>query len=83
MSNVLPSSEHRSCARHIYANWHKTHKGNELKMLFWNVSKTYNDIDFRIPLDELKLASPKVANDFIVQNPRVFYRAFFEHIELV
>ena len=51
------------------------HKGDELKMLFWNVAKAYNDIDFRIALDELKKAFPKVSDDFIVQNPRVFCRA--------
>ena len=27
VENVFPESEHMNCVRHIYANWHKTHKG--------------------------------------------------------
>ena len=76
VSNILPNSEHRSCARHIYANWHKTHKGDESKMLFWNVAKAYNDTDFRIALDKLKKASPNAVDEFIIHYPRVFCRAF-------
>lgn len=66
----------RSCARHIYANWHKTHQGDEFKMLFWNAAKAYNDTDFKISLDELKNASPKATDDFLTHNPSVFCRAF-------
>jgi len=45
-------------------------------MLFWNVAKAYTDTDFIIALDELKKASPKAADDFIVQTPSVFCKAF-------
>ncbi|XP_057535489.1 uncharacterized protein LOC130813663 [Amaranthus tricolor] len=30
----LPKAEHRHCARHIYANWNKSFKGEEMKLLF-------------------------------------------------
>ena len=33
--DVLPEVEHRLCARHIWANWSKNWKGNELKKRFF------------------------------------------------
>ncbi|XP_076933282.1 uncharacterized protein LOC143599133 [Bidens hawaiensis] len=34
VDSVWSNAEHRNCARHIYANWHKKFKGDELKELF-------------------------------------------------
>ncbi|KAK4265108.1 hypothetical protein QN277_026204 [Acacia crassicarpa] len=34
VSDVLPFTEHRLCARHIYVNWSKWWRGNELKKIF-------------------------------------------------
>jgi len=44
---MLPNSGHRNCARHIYANWYKLHKGEEMKLLFWNAAKAYNETNFK------------------------------------
>ncbi|CAH9052492.1 unnamed protein product, partial [Cuscuta epithymum] len=34
IQTLLPQSEHRNCARHIHANWSKTHRGKYMKQLF-------------------------------------------------
>ena len=34
VANVLPHAELRHCARHIFANWYKSFKGDEMKLLF-------------------------------------------------
>lgn len=38
VSKELPMAEHRTCARHIYANLKKLHKSDTLKPLFWRVA---------------------------------------------
>ena len=62
---MLPKTKHINCTMHIYANWHKTHKGKELKLLFWNVVKTCNEKIFNLVVEDLKLASSKVAEKFL------------------
>ncbi|XP_076942502.1 uncharacterized protein LOC143612394 [Bidens hawaiensis] len=34
VTEIWNNAEHRNCARHIYTNWHKKLKGNDLKELF-------------------------------------------------
>ena len=34
VANVLPHAKHRHCAKHIFANWHKSFKGDEMKIPF-------------------------------------------------
>ena len=36
--DVLPKAEHRACVIHIYVNWSKKHKGEELQLQFWNAA---------------------------------------------
>ena len=69
---MFPESEHRNCARHIYANWHKTHNGEELKLLFWSAAKAYNQADYKDALDAMKLISARAVEDFVSQNSRAF-----------
>ena len=53
VAQILPKAEHRHCARHIYANWHKTFNGDELKMLFWKAAKAWNVADYEQALEEM------------------------------
>ncbi|CAH9133748.1 unnamed protein product [Cuscuta epithymum] len=76
-SSVFPRGFHRNCARHIYANWNKMHKGDELKLLFWKAVKAYNKADFEEAIQELKGVTPRGADDLLKQNPKVFCRSFF------
>lgn len=40
IAELLPNSEHRMCARHVFSNWHKVFKGGNLRMLFWQIAKS-------------------------------------------
>ncbi|XP_031121220.1 uncharacterized protein LOC116024467 [Ipomoea triloba] len=42
IQEVFPGVEHRNCARHVHANWSKSHRGKVLKGLFWQIAKTPN-----------------------------------------
>ena len=42
VANVLPHDEHRHYAMHIFPNWHKFFKRDEMKILFWKTAKAYN-----------------------------------------
>lgn len=33
--NLAMSAEQRNCARHIWTNWKKIHKGENFRKLFW------------------------------------------------
>ncbi|GJT23709.1 pentatricopeptide repeat-containing protein [Tanacetum coccineum] len=39
VTNVMPNTEHRKCARHIYENFRKHYHGLEFRQLFWAASK--------------------------------------------
>ncbi|CAH9132495.1 unnamed protein product [Cuscuta epithymum] len=73
---VFPMAEHRHCARHVFANWHKSHKGDELKMLFWKAAKAYNGADLEEALDEMSKVNPVAASPFRSCTPNLFCRAF-------
>ncbi|XP_074303979.1 uncharacterized protein LOC141638464 [Silene latifolia] len=78
VAKEFPRAEHRHCARHIFANWHKTYKGEDMKILFWACAKSYNEPDFNEALDNLKEVDPKVFDAFIACNPTLFCRAFIQ-----
>ncbi|XP_074271777.1 uncharacterized protein LOC141595710 [Silene latifolia] len=60
IAKEFPRAEHRHCARHIFANWHKTYKGDEMKLLFWNCAKAYNEADFDDALQAIREVDHKV-----------------------
>ncbi|KAL2898256.1 Transposase for insertion sequence element IS905 [Bienertia sinuspersici] len=37
---VFPLAEHRHCARHVFALWHRAYKGDETKIHFWKIAKS-------------------------------------------
>lgn len=74
VKGVLPSAEHRHCARHIYAHWHKTFRGDEFKQLFWKAAKTYNEQDYDDALVDMEKVSPVAVLAFKRHNPRLFCR---------
>ncbi|XP_056690438.1 uncharacterized protein [Spinacia oleracea] len=75
---VLPKAEHRHCARHIFAHWHKTWKGDEMKLLFWKIAKAYNLADYNDALEELTQLNVDAATAFKGYKPEVFCRAFLD-----
>lgn len=55
---VFPSSYHRFCMRHFYANVHKYWKGILLKNLFWSVSRAYTRIEYDEAMENLGQIEP-------------------------
>ncbi|XP_021747734.1 uncharacterized protein LOC110713593 [Chenopodium quinoa] len=76
VASILPKAEHRHCARHIFALWHKTYRGDELKLQFWKIAKSYNEADYKYALTELEVMNPEAALAFQKYNPHLFCRAF-------
>ena len=54
MVKVWPEAEHRNCARHIYANWHKKFKSDELEEVYWKVVRAYNLPEFNQAIKEMQ-----------------------------
>ncbi|CAH9146031.1 unnamed protein product [Cuscuta epithymum] len=75
---VLPQAEHRHCARHIFALWHKRFRGDELKLMFWKIAKSYNMADYNQAFDELAELNNDTATAFKGYNPSCFCRAFMK-----
>ena len=78
MENVLPHAEHRHYAMHIFPNWHKAFKGDEMKLMFWKAAKTYNIAYHNAAIEELEKVNPATTIGFKGSNPKVFYRAFMK-----
>ncbi|XP_056176052.1 uncharacterized protein LOC115670556 [Syzygium oleosum] len=78
VSWLSPQAEHRNCARHIYANWKKLHKGDALKNLFWRAVRCTFEADFDLVMAYLKMECPKGYEDFMRQGPKHFCRAFIK-----
>ncbi|XP_010689632.2 uncharacterized protein LOC104903315 [Beta vulgaris subsp. vulgaris] len=75
VAKIFPQAEHRHCARHVYAHWHKTYKGDEMKQLLWRAAKSYNEADLGDALTEMEKVNPESVVEFKKYNPKVFCRA--------
>lgn len=77
VKQVLPSAEHRQCARHIYANFRKRFSGVLFRNLFWKISKSSYPTLFEENMDELKKANIDAYNYLKQRDPSSWCRAFF------
>ena len=68
------------CARHIYANWKKDFKGEELKLLFWGCVKSYNVADFNDALQDMTELNRAAADEFRKADPNVFCRPYLKNL---
>ncbi|XP_035846418.1 uncharacterized protein LOC118492469 [Helianthus annuus] len=73
---VWANAEHRNCARHIYANWHKKFKGDDLKELFWRAARSYNIPDYKMAIADMKELDEEATQAFMSQNPKCFCRCY-------
>ncbi|KAL2904651.1 Potassium-transporting ATPase KdpC subunit [Bienertia sinuspersici] len=78
VAEVLPNCEHRHCARHIFCNWHKSFRGDDMKLRFWCIAKAYNAADYTEAFEELEKEFPAAANAFNSYNPKVFCRQYMK-----
>ncbi|GJY40084.1 zinc finger, PMZ-type containing protein [Tanacetum coccineum] len=58
VAGILPDSEHRQCARHIYANFKKKWSGLQYKRLFWGAASCIVDSQFLLKMEEIKELDP-------------------------
>ncbi|KAK1368547.1 hypothetical protein POM88_034639 [Heracleum sosnowskyi] len=76
--DILPSAEHRCCARHLYANLRKKHGRSELlQRQFWACAKSANMPDFEANMMELKKLSPRGFEDILHTHPKHWCKAYF------
>ncbi|XP_048489954.1 uncharacterized protein LOC125491922 [Beta vulgaris subsp. vulgaris] len=76
VATVLPKAEHRHCARHVFAQWHKHFRGDDMKLKFWSIAKSYSMAGYNDSLDELEKENVDAAASFKAYNPACFCRAF-------
>ena len=80
VATILTKAEHMHYARDIYALWHKTYKGYEMKLLFWKIVKAFNEDYYNDALDELAKGDEAAAEAFKKYNPKLLCRAFLSCI---
>ncbi|XP_076954994.1 uncharacterized protein LOC143629667 [Bidens hawaiensis] len=79
VSLIWKNTEHRNCARHIYANWKKKFKGKVLKMYYWQACGAYNEPDFNDAIKGMRDISTDAVEAFMKQNPNCFVRCFLKN----
>ncbi|XP_021990818.1 uncharacterized protein LOC110887548 [Helianthus annuus] len=75
---IWPRAEHRNCARHIYANWHKTFKDEELKELYWKATRAYCEPKCIQALDEMRSINPDAIEALLKQDKTCFNRCYLK-----
>ncbi|XBH97076.1 hypothetical protein VPH35_087359 [Triticum aestivum] len=78
MKKVFPDSEHRNCVRHIYQNFHKVHKGEQLKNDLWAIARSTNEAAYTRNMDKMRDHSFAAFNWVENLSPRTWIKAFFD-----
>ncbi|XP_047983687.1 uncharacterized protein LOC125224347 [Salvia hispanica] len=81
VKDLLPMAEHRNCARHIYANWKKTHKGPALKQHFWKIVRSTYMEEYDGACHELEKEDGQAYADLMDKNPSKFCKAFLTPVQ--
>ncbi|XP_021979257.1 uncharacterized protein LOC110875368 [Helianthus annuus] len=76
---VWGNAEHRNYARHIYGNWHKKFKSDELKEVYWQACRSYNEAYFLEAIKEMNNLDREAVDAFIKQNPKGFVRCYLQN----
>lgn len=74
---VLPMAEGRLCARHVYCCWAKHHRGDDLKMLFWNCARSNFHEEFLTNMEALRVRSERGYQDLLRIEGNLWCRAFY------
>lgn len=78
MKEILPTAEHRQCARHIVANFRKRFSGVHYETMFWKASKASNRNLFNAVMKEIEVLNPTAFAYLMETNPKSWNRAFFQ-----
>ncbi|CAI9287507.1 unnamed protein product [Lactuca saligna] len=74
----VPAAEHRQCARHIYANFKKSFKGEQYRKLFWAAAASTTQPKFEAEMNSIKKIDPLAYEHLMERDPKSWCRAFFE-----
>ena len=81
MKELIPMTEHRNCARHIYAKWKKTHKGPALKQLFWKLVRSIYMEEYDGACKKLEKEDGQAYANLMDKNPNRFCKAFLTPLQ--
>ncbi|KAK3193062.1 hypothetical protein Dsin_024372 [Dipteronia sinensis] len=70
----------RYCARHIYANFRLTYKGDHFKKLFWRASRSSNVFDFKETMDQIGAINPAAKSWLQEIEPKHWSRYAYDHV---
>ncbi|GJU53116.1 zinc finger, PMZ-type containing protein [Tanacetum coccineum] len=78
VAGILPDSEHRQYARHIYANFKRKWSGLQYKRLFWGAAPCTVDQQFLLKMGQIKELDPSAQKWLVERNLNSWCRAFVE-----
>lgn len=73
----VPDVEHRLCARHILANFHKRFKGEQYIKPFWKAVRATTIPKFEAAMNEIKSIESRAYDYLIERDPKCWSKAFF------
>ncbi|XP_023754652.2 uncharacterized protein LOC111903098 [Lactuca sativa] len=78
VKEILPTVEHRQCARHVVANFRKIFPGVMYEKMFWKACKASTEPLHNAAMKEIQLLNPSAFEYLTEKNPRSWCRDFFE-----
>ncbi|KAL4582251.1 hypothetical protein LXL04_006795 [Taraxacum kok-saghyz] len=75
--DVLPSVEHKQCARHVYANFKRTYNGLKYKSLLWAAATSTTEAAFEEKMQELKAINSNAYDQLMQREPHSWSMVFF------
>ncbi|XP_026415861.1 uncharacterized protein LOC113311233 [Papaver somniferum] len=79
VQKLFPSSPHRFCFRHMYANFKTHYKGSKLHTLFWNAARAYKPKHFQAHMNSMMSENVSACEYLMGEDPKRWCRAFFDH----
>ncbi|KAG5614161.1 hypothetical protein H5410_013985 [Solanum commersonii] len=77
VDGLLPNVERRMCARHIWANWQKTWRGEARRKAFWRCSKASFEVKLSDQFAYLGQLGDNICESLLKYNKKYWCRAFF------
>lgn len=77
VAKVWPDAEHRFCVRHMYQNFHKLHKGEQLKNNRWAIARATNNPTYIKAMEKMKSDSVGAYKWVEKWPPKTWIKAFF------
>ncbi|XP_023742979.3 uncharacterized protein LOC111891128 [Lactuca sativa] len=78
VKEILPTAEHRQCARHIVANFRKRFSGVHYETMFWKASNASTEPLFNAAMKEIEVHNHAAFAYLMETNPKSWSRAFFQ-----